>query len=190
LIYDLRTGLWTKEDKTVNFLDSWELYSGFTWNDLINYITGTGTDPAVWSAVQTRTWANFTSSQTRLMFGGTDGYVKYASGESTVDAYRVEPIMNFGDRDRCDLLLEVWFSLAETGSFLIDLYHRSGDTTGELENQAWTSIGTINCDNPDYAVAYVNQNAKLHQIKWGTDAANEKFNVNEIVFKYVPEGQY
>ena len=87
-------------------------------------------------------------------------------------------------------LTEIWFSLAETGSFDIDLYHRSGDTTGELEKQSWTSIGTIDCNDPSYAVAYVEQNAKLHQIKWGTDVAEEKFNVNEIAFKYVPEGVY
>ena len=76
LIFDTKSKQWMREDKVVSYLDNWNLYSGFTWNDLINYITGTGEATAEWSDLGTKTWANFSSSQARLMmnfYGFTHG---------------------------------------------------------------------------------------------------------------------
>ena len=129
-----------------------------------------------------------------LVYANTDGYLYHCINEdlngSDIDSYRIEPVMDFGDRLRWDLLSEIWFDIATVGDFSIDVSLRSGDTTGELEAASWTSAGSVSCNGIANPVLYVNQNARLHQIKWGTDLKDEKFIVNGITLKYKPEGVY
>ena len=99
-------------------------------------------------------------------------------------------MLDFGEPYRRDLLLELWFSLGFHGNYSIDIYHRSGDTEAETAAAAWTSKGTISCNDPANAVLYLAESARVHQIKWQTDAADERFSVNDIVFKYMPQSSY
>ncbi len=99
-------------------------------------------------------------------------------------AYRIEPVLDFGNPYRFDLLQEIWFGITDGGVFSIDVYHRSGDTLGELEADSWTQLDSLSCNNPTRPVVHVNKNARMHQIKWGTDKVSEKFQVNDITFKY------
>jgi hypothetical protein len=191
LVYSVDTGQWTYEDKSMRFIDNWMLYSDYTWEDLITDLGGAG---AVWSDAGTRNWAYYTSARQKLIYANTDGYLYYHTGESLggsdLDGYRIEPIMDFGDRERRDTLLEIWFDLVESGDFSIDVYHRSGSTTGEVNAASWAALDSVSHYSPDYPKINCNKHAKLHQIKWGTGAASEKWSVNGIKFKYNIEGAY
>jgi len=191
LFYDIDTKQFTWEDKAMRFIASWRIYDSFTWNDLITELGGTG---AKWSDAGSHTWAYYTSLRQRFVYANTDGKLYYHTGEgldgSNLDGYRIEPIMDFGDRTRRDLLAEIWFDIVEDGAFSIDVHHRSGSTVGEVEDATWTALDSVSCDNPEYPVVRCNKNDKLHQIKWGTDALSEKWSVNGITFHYAPEGKF
>lgn len=188
--YDIDTRQWRIEDKEAHYVDAWRMYDNFTWNDFISEIGGTG----IWSDAGSNTWADYTHHKTRLVHGHEDGHLYYQYGEtdngSHIDGYRIEPVLDFGDSTRKDTLSEIWFSIGKAGSFSIDVYHRSGETLGELEDESWTSVGSISCNNPATPKINVNQTARLHQIKWGTDLGDEKFEVNKIVFKFIPQSNY
>jgi hypothetical protein len=99
--------------------------------------------------------------------------------------------MDFGDRERVDILEEIWFDLIESGNFNIDIYHRSGNTTGEVQNATWSLIGSVSHNSPEFpCLRGFTKTGKLHQIKWGTDLANERFAVNGITFKFSSQGSY
>ena len=191
LFYNVDTGQWRYEDKSMRYVDSWLLYSTYSWSDLITDLGGAG---AIWGDAGTRTWSYFTSSRQRLVYANTDGYIYYHTGEtldgSALDGYRIEPIMDFGDKERRDTLQEIWFDLVESGDFSIDVYHRGGSTVGEVNAASWSQLDSVSHYAPEYPVIYCNKNDKLHQIKWGTDAASEKWCVNGIKFKYKIEGGY
>ena len=195
--YNVDTGQWEFEDKAERFIDVWTIYTTYTWNDLINdlesegYTTPTWNDILSWKGSST-TWSDLTNFRRAFVYSNTDGHLYYHSGDSIdgddLDGYRVEPIIDFGDAQRKDTLQEIWFDIAESGSFSIDVYYRGGDTVGEVEDLSWTSLGSISCDDNSKPVLYVNQTARLHQIKWGTNAADEKFSISRITFKYMTQG--
>ena len=88
------------------------------------------------------------------------------------------------------MLEEIWFSLTEIGSFNLTVYYRGGDTVGEVEASTWESLGTISCNTPDYPVIRCAKNNLFHQIKWGSNQSNDRFGVNEIVFKLAMGERY
>jgi len=186
VIYNYDTGQWEIEDKAARWIDQWNLYSTQTWTTLIVAVGGTG----LWSDAGAARWADFTAASNVPVYGGTDGHFYSKGGESDagsdIDGYREEPILSFGNSRRFDNLLEVWFDIGEIGNFSIDVSYRSGNTTGEIRDSGWSSLGNITCGSPYASRLPVNKNARLHQIKWGTDADAEKFVVNGIEFKYVP----
>lgn len=184
--YNYITGQWTIEDKICGFVDNWQLYSNYTWNDLLSDIGGS---TSVWTALGTTTLAYYTKLRERLVMANTDGDVYQRTGEADagddLDGYRVEPILHFGDPNRYDIINEIWFDICSSGSFSVDVCHRSGNTAGEVLGQTWTSIGSVSCDSPSRAVITgFSKPARMHQIKWGTNAANESFQVNGITFKF------
>lgn len=190
LFYNIDTGQWRFENKVMRYVDNWQMYEDFTWNDLVAEIGGTG----VWTDCGARTWAYYTAERQRLVYANTDGKLYYHSSNALnatdIDGYRIEPIMDFGNKGKRDILQEIWFDLVETGSYSIDVYHRGGSTAGEVDAASWTSLGSVSLDSPDYPVVRLSENYKLHQIKWGTDLKDEKFAVNGITFKYIGEGSY
>lgn len=191
LFYHIKDRTWRKEDKAMYYVDTWLTYSSYTWNDFISDIGGTS---SLWSDATTYTFSKYAAQLHRLVYANTDGHVYYQSSEAKAGAalngYRIEPILSFGDEVNRDLLLEIWFGLAYTGDFSIDVYWRGGETVGECLDSVWTALTSVDCNDPSAAVSYCNQIARFHQIKWGTDAADERFVVNDITFKYVRQGPY
>ena len=191
LFYNVKTNQWRKEEKASRYIDVWTTNLSMTWNDLINALGGTG---AVWNDAGAATWGGYTQGLLATVFGNNNGRTYYNYGEDKAgaawEAYRIEPALDFGDRTRKDRLLEIWFGSGETGSFNIDINWRGGDTAAEVENASWESLGSINLNNPNNPVLYVDKTERIHQIKWGTDLADEKFMVNEIQFNFIPQGKY
>jgi len=84
----------------------------------------------------------------------------------------------------------LWFELDGVGNFSIDVSHRSGNTVGEVEDASWASIGSISCNSPSEPKISVDKNARLHQIKWGTNTDSEQFKVSKILFRFIPGGKW
>jgi len=183
--YNVDTGQWRFEDKSMRFVDTWTMFTSYTWNDLINDLGGSG---ATWGLSNNETWAYYTSNRQRLSYGNTDGHLYYQGGNSVdgsaLDGHRVEPVLDFGKPRVNTLVKEVWFDMGITGDYSLDLYHRGGNTLGELLGQSWTSMGSLSLDSAARPVIHVMQNARLHQFKWGTDGAAEDFEVHSLTFKY------
>jgi hypothetical protein len=183
--YNIDTGNWTIEDKTMRCVANWRMVDNYTWNDLITALGGAG---AVWTDAGTNTWAFYLNTRQRLAYSNTDGKLYYQAGEdeggNNIDGYRIEPIMDFGVPYNFKYLKELWFEITDSVNCSIDVSHRSGDTVGEVEDASWSSVGGISCNSVDRPVIHVNKNARLHQIKWGTNLKDEKFQVNNITFKY------
>ena len=186
LFYNTKTGQWRKSIQAARCVDSWTLFSDMTWNDLATLTGGT------WPSGQT--WSYYTAEQSWLIFGNTDGHIYSHSGEdndgSALDGYRHEPVMDFGDPSRKKRLLELWFGIEQGGNFSIDVYWRGGDTLTECKNASWVSLGSVSLNNPADAVLYCDKTERFHQIKWGTDAANEFYSVHEITLNYQMQGKY
>jgi len=194
LFYNVITKQWRLENISARYIDAWRMYDAYTWETLVTDVTAsqgsaTWDDVIAWKGAGV-TWADLVNMAQRLVISNTDGHLYYHSGDDldggNLDAYRIEPILDFGDKFRMDLLQEIWMDFDRVGTFSIDLYHRSGDTVGELLAQSWTSIGSISCNSPSEPVLPVDKNARLHQIKWGTDLKNERFQVSNIHFRYIP----
>ena len=187
LFYDLMTQNWRKKAMSSRYVDFWTLDTSVTWNDLaaLGY--------TYWSDLGTSRWTFLGSATPVTVHGNTDGHIYSHTTEKDAGAawegYRIEPIVSLGGTNRA-LLLEIWFSLASVGNYNIYVQHRSGDTVGECESAGWEALPEISCNSPDNAVTYTDKNNRYHQLKWGTDSADEAFSVNEIIFKYVPQGQY
>lgn len=190
LFYNIATKQWRREDKEMRYIDTWQMYDSYSWNDFIAEIGGSG----IWSDAGSKRFAYYTSLKQRFVMSNTNGRLYQYSSEGIDDAadfngYRVEPMLHFGDASRFDLLKEIWFGITYTGDFSIDVRHRSGNTVGETEIASWTSIGSISCNSPHQPVVKCAVNARYHQIEWGTNLKSEKFEVNNIVFKYEPGSQ-
>jgi hypothetical protein len=199
LYYNIVTKQWRREDKAARYISAWRLYSTLTWTELVANLETAGYGNPTWNNLITWkgaavTWADETTMDQRVAYANTDGQLYYLSGDdlagSNLDGHRIEPILDFGDKYRMDLLQEIWVDFDRVGAFSIDLNHRSGDTVGELLAQSWTSLGSISCDSPSEPKLSVDQNARLHQIKWGTDLKNERFQVSRIRFHYIPGGRW
>jgi len=113
-----------------------------------------------------------------------------ADDGSDLDGYRVEPVMDFGRPNDKDLLLEIWFSIVKTGSYALYVSYRGGDTLAEVNDASWEALGEVSFNSPSDAVTRLAKVNRFHQIKYGTDGADEPFIVNNIEFKYVPQGRY
>jgi hypothetical protein len=137
-------------------------------------------------------WSDLVSSNPYIVHGNTAGHVYMDSSESNLgaawDGYRIEPVMSLGNAR--SLLLEIWFALDVVGNYSLYVKHRSGDTIAECESAVWTDLNNVSCNTPQNAVCYLSENARYHQIKWGTGGASEPFSVNAIEFKFVPQGMY
>ena len=262
LFYDTDTKQWWWADRSFRYIDYWQSYSSFTWQDLIrdlggleksrgtadtdttgclehsgadfvtdgvaigdevhnltdgtystvtavtsatklalaadvfpdgdeNYEIGIG---ATWGDAGANSLASYTSLASYLVGANTDGHLYSHVGESisdgtALDAYRIEPILDFGDSKRVDILQEIWFQVGYYAAHSIDVYHRSGNTEAETKEQAWTYIGSIALNTTKPVVSSINKSARLHQIKWGTDANSEYFEANKIIFKYIEQSE-
>jgi len=183
--YNLDTGNWTIEDKAMRCVSNWRMAENYDWTDFRSDLGGTS---SLWSATGSNSWAYYTTTRQRLVYSGTDGKLYYQASENIdgadIDGYRIEPILDFGLPYRFKYLKEIWFEITESVSCSIDIYLRSGDTVGEVEAASWTSAGSISCNSTERPVIHVDQNARFHQLKWGTDLKEEKFQVNGITFKF------
>jgi len=186
LFYNIETKQWRLEDKSMRYVDEWRLVNNFTWNNLITEAGGTG----LWTdgGVSSRSWAYYSSHKQRLVYANTNGHLYNRDGNdidgANLDAYRIEPAMDFGHIFNHKTLLEIWFGIALSGDYSIDVHHRSGDTMGELIAASWTSLGSVSCNDNERPVLHCDKTARYHQIKWGTDLKDERFRVTDIVFKY------
>jgi hypothetical protein len=198
--YNFKTGEWRKEDKSARYIDSWRLYLSYTWTNLVNDLIGAGYGTPTWNNLLTWkgsgvTWADITSFKQRLVLGNTDGHLYYVDGDADPDAnldgYRIEPVMDFGVPRFKKLFKEIWFEFGAVGDFSITIYHRMGDTVGEVTAGSWTSLGTISCNSPDSpSLRNFAKSGRLHQIKWGTATNSTKFQVNRITFKFDVQSEY
>lgn len=183
----------------------WDYTGEIVWN-----VTTTGTNPnQLWffnphtgqwrkEIKATRvldTWYLSTYSQIKqLVYGDEDGHLYVQTGEDdntgNWDGYRIEPILPMSDPKQKKRLIEIWADISYTINKDLDFYWRGGDTEGEVDSQGWTSLGSINMNDPANAVLYCDQTARLHQIKWGTDLKDEYFSINGLTFVYSPQGKY
>ena len=187
IFYNTKTGQWRHENKVARYLDVWRHFTGITWTNL-RVLTDD-----VWPSP--RTWAYYTSESSHLVWGASNGhlYTSSSEGDDTADwdGYRIEPVLPFpGKGKNMTRLLEIWVGIAEKQAHSLDFYWRGADTVGELEQEAWTSLGALSMDSPDDPVLYTDQTARLNQIKWGTDLKSEPYSVNEIKLGYVIQGSY
>jgi len=170
--YDIEKKTWRIEDKVMRYVDHWTAYPSFTWQDLHDTLGTSAT--ATWNDAGSNTWAFYISEKPQLVYANTNGHTYTHTSNSLVtaaiDGYRVEPVMDFGNKNRRDKLLEIWLDVGFTGSFSVDISHRSGSTTGEVIASSWTSLGSISQNNLEHPVLRVDKPDKLHQIKWGTQA--------------------
>jgi len=191
VIFNYDTNQWEIETKSTRWIDDWFIYTSLTWAQLETLVGGTG----IWTDAGTATWQAYLSVNTLPVFGGTDGHFYTHTTEadkgSDINGFREEPILYFGNKRTYKDLLEIWFDVVEKGDFAIDVYHRGGNTAGEVEASAYELVGTLSMSSPpsgQYKVN-INKNMRMHQIKWGSDLQNEKFMVNGIVFKYTESSE-
>ncbi len=185
IFFNVRTGQWRHENKVARYLNTWRYWTDMTWNDLIIL-----TDDA-WPA---DFWTNYTSETSKLVMDGNNGHLYASTSEgddvANWEAYRIEPILPLPDKTRMKRILEVWFGVAQKQAANIDLYWRGGDTPGEVKGASWKSVGSVSMNNPDDAVIYMDETARLNQIKWGTDLKSEPYGINEIRIGYRMQGNY
>lgn len=202
LYYNRYNGTWRREDKAARFMSQAIVTTNMTWTKAISDLGYT-----TWSDAGNIRWVDTYSETPDIIFAAADGklYLNTTEADNTAawDGYRVEPIMDFGRPNDKDLLLEVWFDIVEAGDYSIYCWHRSGNTAAECANASWSThisaeVGTaisttyfeVSANNPANAVWRFEKLGRFHQIKWGTDLANEPFVVSGIEFKYVPQGRY
>jgi hypothetical protein len=187
--FDMTNGNWTIENHPAQVINPWTLVTTVSWQDLIDlgYTT--------WESFGTQRWGELVTETPALVLSNADGKVYSHEGESdngsNYEATRTEPILDFGSPDDKDLLLEIWFGLSNgINDYDLHIWHRSGNSVGECEGAGWTALDDLNCNAPANPVIYLNKLGRYHQIKWGTDAKEETFEVNSIEFKYVRQGRY
>lgn len=187
LFYNFKTNTWRMEVKDARYLDFWKIFTGYTWNDLILETNDVWPDEG--------TWSYYTSEAKRLVHGNTDGHVYMNTSEQDAGAnwaaYRIEPILIImGEPEVSKRMFEIWIDSDHAKDIELDFYWRGGDTAREVEKQNWLSVGSINLNDPDDPVLYMDQTARLHQIKWGTDAKDEFYSIPGIKIGYELQGQY
>jgi len=192
LSYDFIEGSWTRYDIATRYLAPFIAATNITWTTLGNLGFTT------WASLGNLRWSDLVQESPKIAFSGTDGHLYYIGTETAdsaaLDGYRVEPIIDMGNPNAKKLVSEIWFNLAEIGNYSLYVYYRNGNTPGECKNNAWVALNEISVNSPEDAVTYVTdammKSKRFHQIKWGTDGANEPFVINRIDFKYEVEAQY
>ena len=188
LLYHIPTGSWTVDERVVWWIDNWVTDTAITWEKLL--LQGYET----WDDIADLRWSDIVSENPYIMISSTDGHTYSLSGTSNADAdytgVRIEPVLDFFRPNDKDLLLEIWFGITATGDYSVNVWYRGGNTGREAATAAWESLGSFSCDNPANAVIYCHKLNRYHQIKYGTTAAGEPFGINEIEFKFAPQGRY
>jgi hypothetical protein len=191
LYYDYYENKWTRKDVSARYLAPATINENVTWTTLGNlgYTT--------WSDLGNLRWADLIDETPELLFSPADGklYTNATESEdgSAWDGYRVEPVMQFGPKNSRSFIKELWFNLCETGDYSLYVYYRGGDTEGECKNAVWTAVDEVSCDSPKDAICYLNgvETAnRFHQIKWGTDGADEPFVISSIEIRYTTQSRY
>lgn len=192
LYYNIITGNWRVETKTASYIDVWTLFTTLIWDGGTLDLADLGI--TYWTDFNRNTISSYIDKNIYLSFANTNGILYYVGSEGYViqnfEGYRVEPIINFDFNDENSLLEEIWFSLTDIGPFNLKVYYRGGNTVAECSEASWETLDEIDCLTPTETVTYADKFNRYHQIKWGTDYINQKFGVNAIQFKYVPEGKY
>ncbi len=189
--YNIETRQWRRENRPMRYVSTWNTYMNYTWEDLA---TDLGGSTSLWSAAGNNYWSEYIAQKARLVYSYQNGYVYTTNGETldgnAIDGYRIEPILDFGSPEAFKLLEEIWVDSGVSGDFSLHFWHRSGNTVGEVMAQSWTSLESVSLNSPSIPIIRCGKNARLHQIKWGTDAGAEKFEINKIIFKYVTQAVY
>jgi hypothetical protein len=193
LLFDYVENKWTRRDITAHYLAPIVRASNVTWTKLITELGYT-----TWENLGSLRWTDLFSETPSLVCSATDGKLYSLSTESDAgsdyDGYRVEPALSLGGINSYSMLHEIWFSIIAGGDYSLYVHYRSGDTEAELRGTAWTVLDEISLDDPSNPVCRLNNTSltakRLHQIKWGTDAKDEQFIVNQIKFMYTPEERY
>lgn len=164
LVYDRSENRWTIQDKgnSITYIDAWTVSAGEGRN---------------------------------LVFAKNDGKVYSGTGdtygaESSFDGFRIEPIMDFGDKEIMKLLVEIWFGIHTGGNYNLHVYWRGGDTVKEVLAASWTALDTLNLNSPSNPTVYCAKAARFHQIKYGTDGLSEPFSINNVVYTFNVGGKY
>jgi hypothetical protein len=189
LYYNYLEGKWRRKDIAARFIAPLTLTTNLTWTKAINDLGYT-----TWEDFGNLRWADLFNETPQIAISATDGHLYIDTTEANAgaawDGYRVEPIMDFGRPNDKDLLLEIWFNIIEPGDYNMYCYYRGGDTVAECDNAVWTALPEVSCNSPANAVTHLAETNRFHQIKWGSDGADEAFVVNKIEFKFEPQGRY
>jgi len=182
IYYHVVDKTWRIEQKTARYIDVWRLSTNITWTQLIAQGYST------WNDLGNLRWADFVNENPALVFANTDGKLYASATEATggdaLNGYRTEPIMQFGNTWQRSFIKEIWFSFVESGNYSVYCYYRGGDTVGECNSADWEALPEVSANNSDNPVIRTAKNNRYHQIKWGTDGANEPFVVNKITFEF------
>ena len=189
LVYNYVQNTWSRIDTVAHYIAPIIVATDVTWTKFITELGYT-----TWSSTGNIRWSDLLDENPYFAMSATDGKLYYYGTEGddggAWDGYRVEPILDFGEPHNKDLLLEIWFGLVETGNYNIYVYHRSGNTVGECGGNTWTGLDEVSCNDPANAVCRLSETGRYHQIKWGTDSADEPFVVNQIEFRFVRQGRF
>ena len=81
---------------------------------------------------------------------------------------------------------ELWFNIYSGGAYDLYVQWRGGNTVKELIAESWKVIGNMNLEKPEPPALFIDEDARYHQIRYGTDAADEPFSISwlEIVYDY------
>jgi len=177
----------------------WSIPSGgnATPNKIISY------DPTneIWTPLGTEVaramdyWRLPSATESSLVFANTNGVLYQKTGETADgaawDGYFITPIIPTRETYQKKRLLEIWLSINNryAASTYIHIYHRGGDTAGELENQDWVELGTIDMKDSAKPVLYCDKTERLHQLKIRTNAATEYFSIGDIKVGYIVQGR-
>jgi hypothetical protein len=193
LIYDYVERKWTRRDITCHYVAPFVNATNVTWTKLTTEMGYT-----TWTSLGALRWVDLFNETPSIAVSATDGKLYSLTSESdataALDGYRVEPALSFAGLNNHSTLLEIWFSIVSGGDFSLYVYYRGADTETELRAANWIACDEVSCNEPTNAVCRLDgvdvKSNRLHQIKWGTDAKDEQFIVNQIEFKYEMEARY
>jgi len=193
LIYDYVERKWTRRDFEATYISRFINATNVTWTKLTTEMGYT-----TWESLGALRWADLIDETPTIGCSSTDGKLYSLTSESDAgsdyDGYRVEPALSFGGFNTYSILSEIWFSIVYGSSFNLYVYYRGADTEIELRTAKWIALEEVSFNSPKDAVCRLNNSdltaKRLHQIKWGTDAENEQFVVNQIKFYYDFAGRY
>jgi len=139
-------------------------------------------------------WLLPSATERSWVFANTDGKLYEKTGEdangSAWDGYFITPVVPNVKPALKKRILEIWLSINNrfAASTYIHVYHRGGDTVGELENQSWTELGTVDMKDSAKPVVYCDVCERLNQFKIETNAKDEYFSITEMRIGYIAQG--